>query len=80
MCFMTRSAHTVLEQALELEPSDRAMIAAELLASLDEQQEEVDAAWAAEIVRRAADAEANPEAEQDWRAALSEIEQEVLSR
>ena len=77
---MTRGAHQVLEEALQLDPHDRAKIAAELLASLDEHEDEVHAAWAAEIARRAADAEANPDAEEDWRAALSEIEREVLSR
>jgi putative addiction module component (TIGR02574 family) len=65
---------------LQLDPHDRAKIAPELFASLDEQEDEVHAAWTAEIARRAADAEANPDAEQDWRAALSEIEREVLSR
>jgi hypothetical protein len=77
---MTRSAHAVLEQALRLEPTDRARIATELLASLDEQNEEVHAAWVAEIEQRASDAEAHPDAEQDWREALSEIRRDVLSR
>lgn len=77
---MMRSAHVVLEEALQLEANDRAKIAAELLASLDEQTDEVHSAWAAEIERRAADAELNPEAEQDWREVLSEIQRDVLSR
>jgi hypothetical protein len=64
----------------QLEPSDRAKIASELLASLDEQDEAIHAAWAAEIERRATDAELDPEAEQDWREALSEIRRDVLSR
>ena len=70
----------VLEEALQLEANDRAKIASELLASLDEQDEEVHAEWASEIARRAADAEANPEAEQDWREVLGEIRRDVLSR
>lgn len=77
---MTRSAHAVLEQALELAPNDRAKVAAELLASLDETDEETYAEWVAEIERRAADAEANPDAEQDWRDVLTEIRRDVLSR
>jgi len=39
-----------------------------------------EAAWAAEIARRAADAEANPDDEEDWRTALEDIRREVLSR
>jgi len=56
--------------------NDRAELAAELLASLDD----VEAAWAAEISRRAADARLNPSEDEDWRTALAEIQREVLSR
>jgi len=77
---MTKPAHIVLEEALQLEPTDRAKIASELLASLEDENDEVYAAWAAEIERRAADAEANPELEQDWREALAEIRRDVLSQ
>ena len=42
--------------------------------------EDVKAAWAAEIARRAADAEANPDDEEEWRSALDDIRREVLSR
>ncbi len=73
-------AHQVLEAALQLSPNDRARIAAELLASLDDQEQDVRAAWAAEIARRAEDACTNPDDEEDWRAALSEVQREVLSR
>jgi putative addiction module component (TIGR02574 family) len=69
-----------LEEALQLEPNDRAKIAEELLASLEQQNEDVYATWAAEIERRAADAKANPELEQDWREALADIRRDVLSR
>lgn len=77
---MTDNAPRLLEAALQLEPQERARVAAELLASLDEAQEDVRAAWAAEITRRAVDATIHPEDEEDWRAALDEIRQEVLSR
>lgn len=77
---MTRNADEVLEKALQLAPNERAKIAAELLSSLDEEEQDVKAAWAAEIARRAADAEADPDDEEDWRAALDEIRREVLSR
>lgn len=51
-----------------------------LLACLDDGDEDVKAAWATEIARRAADAEANPEDEEDWRTALEDIAREVLDR
>jgi putative addiction module component (TIGR02574 family) len=77
---VTRNADKVLEEALQLAPNERAKIAAELLSSLDEQDEDVKAAWAAEIIRRAADAEADPDDEEDWRTALDDVRREVLSR
>jgi putative addiction module component (TIGR02574 family) len=50
---MNTQADHVLRTALSLDPNDRAEIAATLIASLDPQQEDdVDAAWAAEIARR----------------------------
>jgi putative addiction module component (TIGR02574 family) len=77
---MTRNADRLLEEALQLAPTDRAKIAAELLSSLEDRDDDVKAAWAAEIARRAADAEADPDDEDDWRAALDDIRREVLSR
>ena len=77
---MTKTAHRLLEEALQLAPNDRARIAAELLSSLDEQDQDVKSAWAAEIARRAADAEADPDDEENWRVALDDIRREVLSR
>jgi putative addiction module component (TIGR02574 family) len=77
---MTKHADRVLAEALQLAPNDRAKIAAELLSSLDDQDDDVKTAWAVEITRRAADAESDPEDEEDWRAALDEIRREVLAR
>ena len=54
---MTSRAQELLREALELPIAERADVAAELLASLDAAEEEnlteVEAAWAAEIERRA---------------------------
>lgn len=54
---MTSRAQDLLRQALALPIDERANVAAELLASLDADHEEdpaeVEAAWAAEIERRA---------------------------
>jgi hypothetical protein len=64
---------------LRLEADERARVAARLLASLDAVEDEVEAAWSAEIARRAADARANPRDEEDWRTVLDEIQREVLT-
>ncbi len=45
-----------------------------------EVEADVEAAWAAEIDRRAAEARQNPSDDEDWRSVLAEIEQKVLSR
>ena len=78
--FVTISAQKLLDDALTLPANDRAELAAELLASLDTVEADVETAWAAEIARRAADARENPEDEDDWRSALAEVQREVLSR
>jgi putative addiction module component (TIGR02574 family) len=53
---MSDRAQELLREVLTLSPNERAEVAAELLASLDEPEEDrpaVDAAWAAETERRA---------------------------
>ena len=77
---MTTNAQKLFEQALTLAAKDRAELAAQLLASLDEAEADVESAWAAEIERRAADARQNPNEDEDWRVVLDEIQREVLSR
>jgi hypothetical protein len=77
---MTKEADRLLQEALQLDANERAKVAAELLASLDDRAANVQDAWAAEIARRAADADAEPDDEDDWRTALREVQQEVLSR
>ncbi|MGH9419372.1 MAG: addiction module protein [Thermoanaerobaculia bacterium] len=77
---MSNDAELLLERALQLRPNDRAKLAAELLASLDEQEEGVAEAWALEIERRAADVTLDRDNDEDWRAAFEEIRSEVLSR
>ena len=77
---MTKDAAQILDDALQLPAAERAQVAADLLASLEDSEEDVEAAWAAEIERRAVDARQNPADEDDWRAALAEIQREVLTR
>ena len=77
---MTTNAQKLFEQALTLAANDRAELAAQLLASLDEAEADVESAWALEIERRAAEARLNPDDDEDWRTVLDEIQREVLSR
>jgi len=64
---MSKMGRKVLDEALQLELSERAELAAELLASLDgEPDEDVEAAWAAEIGRRAAPARSGEDAGRGW--------------
>ena len=77
---MTKDATRLLEDALRLEPADRAQLAEELLASLDETEADVERAWAAEIARRAAEARDGAAGEEDWRSALREVQRDVLER
>jgi putative addiction module component (TIGR02574 family) len=77
---VTTSAQKLFQQALTLDASDRAELAAQLLASLDETEADVESAWAAEIERRAAEARLNPDGGEDWRTVLDEIQREVLAR
>jgi putative addiction module component (TIGR02574 family) len=77
---VTATARKVFEDALALTANDRAELAAQLLASLDDSESEVEKAWAVEIARRAADAREHPDDDEDWRTAFDEIQREVLSR
>jgi hypothetical protein len=75
---MTDATNRVFRQALELEPDERAVLAAELLASLEKSEDDVQRAWAAEIERRSRDAA--EERGEDWRVVLDEIRASVLQR
>jgi putative addiction module component (TIGR02574 family) len=77
---MTRDAARLLEDALRLGPNERAELAEELLASLDEVEDGVEEAWAAEISKRAADARLGATDEEDWRSALADVRRDVLKR
>jgi hypothetical protein len=77
---VTTNAQKLLQEAMTLAANDRAELAAQLLATLDEAEADVESAWAAEIERRAAEARRNPGDDEDWRVALDEIQRELLSR
>jgi hypothetical protein len=75
---MTDATNRVFRQALELEPDERALLAAELLISLEESDDDVQRAWAAEIDRRSRHAASHPG--EDWRVVLDEIRADILQR
>jgi putative addiction module component (TIGR02574 family) len=64
---MSERARKLLRDAMDLPLSERAELAADLLASLDgEPEADVEAAWASEIERRAREALANPDDDVAW--------------
>ncbi len=77
---MSKTGQKVLDAALQLEVSERAELAAELLASLDgEPDQDVEAAWAAEIERRAARARSGEDAGRPW-AEVRDAAKDALSK
>jgi putative addiction module component (TIGR02574 family) len=71
---MTVRARKLYEEVLELPLDERAELAADLLASLDgAPEEDVEAAWAAEIERRARAAIANPDDDIAWEQVRAEL-------
>ena len=81
---MGNDAKTVLTKALSLSDHDRADLAAELLASLDEptsdSQEEVDRLWAVEIERRSSRVLSGESPGVPWAEARQRIENELAER
>jgi putative addiction module component (TIGR02574 family) len=77
---MGRTTHELLHEALELPLDERAKMAADLLDSLQDAEEEVEAAWASEIQQRVAAARAGELESTDWRTVLDGVEKDVLGR
>jgi putative addiction module component (TIGR02574 family) len=77
---MPSTSRDLLEQALELPLDERARMAADLLESLSEPEENVEAAWADEIRNRVASARAGEIESTDWRLVLDRVEKDVLGR
>jgi putative addiction module component (TIGR02574 family) len=81
---MTSRAQELLREALTLPVAERANVAAELLASLDdaetEDSAEVEAAWAAEIERRARRVIAGESAGVPWEDVRRRAEAELRKR
>lgn len=77
---MSERARKLLQDALDLPTSERAELAADLLASLDgAPDDDVEAAWTAEIERRAREALANPDDDLAWETVRSELHGDAKS-
>ncbi len=78
---MSKTGQEVLHEALQLDLSERAELAAELLASLDgESDEGVEAAWAAEVERRAARARSGQDVGKPWVEVRDQIRNTLSKR
>lgn len=77
---MTKAARELLDEALELSAPERAEMAAKLLESLDEAQDDVAGAWADEIATRVSAARAGELESTDWRTVLDAVEADILRR
>ena len=78
---MTQDAQTVLAEALRLDVSSRAQVAAELLGSLDGPADPgAEAAWAAEIERRVSAIKAGTVKLEAWEDVRRRIERDILNR
>jgi putative addiction module component (TIGR02574 family) len=71
---MSERGRKLLHDAMDLPVSERAELAADLLASLDgESEADVEAAWASEIERRAREALANSDDDVAWETVRAEL-------
>lgn len=81
---MTRRAQELLQEVLTLPPGERADVAAELLASLDEPPSDdpaaVQAVWAREIERRARRVTSGESAGESWDTVRERIAQRLNGR
>jgi putative addiction module component (TIGR02574 family) len=74
------STDDLLAEALRLSREERARIAAELLTSLEETDEDVVAVWAEELLRRSADVREGRVSPVSWATAREEILNELAGR
>jgi putative addiction module component (TIGR02574 family) len=79
---MNARTKKLLEEVLELPASERALIVAELDASLEDEgtPEEIEKAWAEELERRAADVVAGRGDGRDARAVIDELRAELAAK
>jgi putative addiction module component (TIGR02574 family) len=78
---VTKPAEKVLSEALTLDLRERAEVAAQLIASLDgEPEQDVEAAWAAEVDRRIEAVEAGRAKLVPWADVERRVEEEIRRR
>ena len=78
---MTKPTEAVLADALRLDAQSRALLAAELLASLDGPSDpDAELAWQTEIERRVADLKAGKLKLEPWDQVKRRIEKGILGR
>jgi putative addiction module component (TIGR02574 family) len=71
---MSTRADTILDTALALPPKERAWLASELIASLEEGADvDVEAAWAEEIEKRIAEVDSGEAETSSWEEAQARI-------
>ena len=71
---MSTRADSILDTALALPPNERAWLASELIASLEEEKDsDVEAAWASEIERRIDEIESGEAELSSWEEARTRI-------
>jgi putative addiction module component (TIGR02574 family) len=77
---MNTRADTILGTALALPPDERAWLASELIASLDEGEDaDVEAAWATEIERRIAEVDSGEAKTVSWDEARTRIKTKLAN-
>ncbi len=79
---MNARTKKVIDDAMELSASERALVVAELDASLEDEgtPEEIEKAWAEELERRAADVVAGRGDGRDARAVIDELRAELAAK
>lgn len=78
---MTKAAEVLLDQVKTLSAEERAMVAEQLLETLDPESEvDVEAAWAAEVERRAEEAAADRSVLVDWADVKTQVERDLRER
>ena len=78
---MVAKIDNILKQAMEMDATDRALLAERLIASLDPEPEEgVEIAWQAEIARRLAEIDSGKVKPVLWDEAIESIRRELRER
>jgi len=76
-----RNTETLLAEVLDLPEQERAEVAARILESLEQSQDDdVDEAWARELERRAAAVDSGQVVTSDWNVLRRRIEREIFGR